>query len=32
VLKRLGTEFVERYEREHGVADTDRVVALAAAR
>ena len=28
VLKRLGTEFVERYEREHGVADTDRVVAL----
>ena len=31
VLKRLGTEFVERYEREHGVADTDRVVALARA-
>ena len=29
VLKRLGTEFVERHEREHGVADTDRVVALA---
>ena len=29
VLKRLGTEFVERYEREHGVADTDRIVALA---
>ena len=28
VLKRLGTEFVERNEREHGVADTDRVVAL----
>ena len=28
VLKRLGTEFVERYEREHGVADTDRLVAL----
>jgi 1-acyl-sn-glycerol-3-phosphate acyltransferase len=28
VLKRLGTEFVERYQREHGVADTDRVVAL----
>ncbi|HYO02068.1 MAG TPA: AMP-binding protein [Mycobacterium sp.] len=28
VLKRLGTQFVERYEREHGVADTDRVVAL----
>jgi 1-acyl-sn-glycerol-3-phosphate acyltransferase len=28
VLKRLGTEFVERYEREHGVADTDRIVAL----
>ena len=28
VLKRLGTEFVERHEREHGVADTDRVVAL----
>ncbi|MGB5110943.1 MAG: AMP-binding protein, partial [Mycobacterium sp.] len=28
VLKRLGTEFVERYEREQGVADTDRVVAL----
>jgi 1-acyl-sn-glycerol-3-phosphate acyltransferase len=28
VLKQLGTEFVERYEREHGVADTDRVVAL----
>ena len=28
VLKRLGTEFVERYDREHGVADTDRVVAI----
>lgn len=28
VLSRLGTEFVERYEREHGVADTDRVVTL----
>ena len=28
VLKRVGTEFVERYEREHGVADTDRVVAI----
>jgi 1-acyl-sn-glycerol-3-phosphate acyltransferase len=28
VLKRLGAEFVERYEREHGVADTDRLVAL----
>jgi 1-acyl-sn-glycerol-3-phosphate acyltransferase len=28
VLKRLGTEFVERSEREHGVADADRVVAL----
>jgi len=28
VLKRLGAEFVERYEREHSVADTDRVVAL----
>ncbi len=28
VLKRLGTEFVERSEREHGVADTDRIVAL----
>ena len=28
VLKRLGTEFVERYEREHGVADTDRIVDL----
>ena len=27
VLKRLATEFIERYEREHGVADTDRVVA-----
>lgn len=25
VLKRLGTEFVERYGREHGVADTDRI-------
>jgi len=29
VLKRLGTEFVERYERQHSVADTDRIVALA---
>ena len=28
VLKRLGTEFVERHEREHGVADTDRIVAV----
>ena len=28
VLKRLGIEFVERYEREHGVADTDRLVGL----
>ena len=28
VLKRLGTEFVERHEREHGVADTARLVAL----
>ncbi len=28
VLKRLGTEFVERYQREHGVTDTDRLVAL----
>jgi 1-acyl-sn-glycerol-3-phosphate acyltransferase len=28
VLKRLGVEFVERYQREHGVADTDRLVAL----
>jgi 1-acyl-sn-glycerol-3-phosphate acyltransferase len=28
VLKRLGTEFVERHEREHGLADTDRVVDL----
>jgi len=27
-LKRLGTLFVERYEREHGVLDTDRLVAL----
>jgi 1-acyl-sn-glycerol-3-phosphate acyltransferase len=27
-LKRLGAEFVERYEREHGVADTERLVAL----
>lgn len=27
-LKRLGTPFVERYEREHGLADTDRLVAL----
>src|SRR5271165_3329432 len=31
VLKRLGTEFVERHEREHGVADTDRVVAMVGA-
>ena len=28
VLKRLGAEFVERYEREHSVADTDLVAAL----
>ncbi|KRE29883.1 acyl-phosphate glycerol 3-phosphate acyltransferase [Mycobacterium sp. Soil538] len=28
VLKRLGTAFVERHEREHSVADTERVVAL----
>jgi 1-acyl-sn-glycerol-3-phosphate acyltransferase len=28
VLERLGTEFVERHEREHGVADTDRVAEL----
>ncbi len=28
VLKRLGAEFVERYEREHGVADTDRLATL----
>lgn len=28
VLKRLGTEFVERYDRGRGVADADRVVAL----
>ncbi|MFD7845848.1 AMP-binding protein [Nocardia sp. NPDC059764] len=26
VLRRLGTEFVERHEREHGIADTDRLV------
>ncbi|WP_245998717.1 AMP-binding protein [Nocardia pseudobrasiliensis] len=26
VLRRLGTEFVERHEREHGVADTARLV------
>ncbi|WP_245713836.1 AMP-binding protein [Nocardia vaccinii] len=25
VLRRLGTEFVERHEREHGIADTDRL-------
>jgi 1-acyl-sn-glycerol-3-phosphate acyltransferase len=31
VLKRLGTQFVERFEREHGVADTERLVALARA-
>lgn len=28
VLSRLGSVFVERYEREHGVADTDRLVNL----
>ncbi len=28
-LKRLGHQFVERHEREHGVADVDRLVALA---
>ncbi|HYB36986.1 MAG TPA: AMP-binding protein [Mycobacterium sp.] len=28
LLRRLGTQFVERYEREHSVADTDRLVAL----
>jgi 1-acyl-sn-glycerol-3-phosphate acyltransferase len=28
VLRRLGTQFVERHEREVGVADTDRLVAL----
>lgn len=28
VLRRLGAEFVERYEREHGVADTDRMSAM----
>lgn len=28
VLKRLSTQFVERYERERGVADTDRLVGL----
>ncbi len=28
VLKRLGHQFVERHEREHGVADTDRLAAL----
>jgi 1-acyl-sn-glycerol-3-phosphate acyltransferase len=26
VLRRLGTDFVERYEREHGVSDTDRLI------
>jgi len=26
VLKRLDTDFVQRYEREHGLADTDRLV------
>ena len=31
VLKRLGTEFVERHQREHGVADIDRIVTLARA-
>ncbi|WP_323055571.1 AMP-binding protein [Mycobacterium pinniadriaticum] len=31
VLRRLGTEFVERHERERGVADTDRLVNLARA-
>jgi 1-acyl-sn-glycerol-3-phosphate acyltransferase len=29
VLKRLGTAFVERHDREHGIADTDQLVALA---
>ncbi|MEE6177624.1 AMP-binding protein [Mycobacterium sp. 050134] len=29
VLRRLGHQFVERHEREHGVADTDRLAALA---
>ena len=28
VLQRLGAEFVERYERERGMADTERLVAL----
>ncbi|MGO9653400.1 AMP-binding protein [Mycobacterium sp.] len=28
VLKRLGHQFVERHEREHGVADTDRMATL----
>jgi 1-acyl-sn-glycerol-3-phosphate acyltransferase len=28
VLRRLGHQFVERHEREHGVADTDRLAAL----
>jgi 1-acyl-sn-glycerol-3-phosphate acyltransferase len=27
-LRRLGTQFVERFEREHGVADTDRLAGL----
>jgi 1-acyl-sn-glycerol-3-phosphate acyltransferase len=27
-LRRLGTQFVERYEREHGVADTNQLVAV----
>lgn len=31
VLRRVGTEFVERIERERGVSDTDRLVALARA-
>ena len=31
VLRRLGTEFVQRYEREHGVADTDRLASRARA-
>jgi len=31
VLRRLGHQFVERHEREHGVADADRLAALARA-
>jgi 1-acyl-sn-glycerol-3-phosphate acyltransferase len=30
-LRRLGTQFVERHQREHGVADTDQLVARARA-